>query len=36
MKNFGKIIKENIINRFEGLLEFMPCGWGGNQSSSFS
>jgi len=25
LKNFGKIIKENIINRFEGLLEFIPA-----------
>lgn len=25
LKNFGKIIKENIINRFEGILEFLPA-----------
>jgi len=25
IKNLGKIIKENIINRFEGILEFLPA-----------
>ncbi len=25
IKNLGKIIKENIINRFEGMLEFLPA-----------